>query len=1025
MRRPGLALVLVAGVLGVLAVLSLAFVGMAQMERRSSIHRVASMRALLLARAGVEDATARLEAGQDPDRPGNVYRGEDWDGLDSLLSGFEKAQEVYRPSGASNAADVAACPVEHAMHPSFHVKTSVLNADPALVSVEGRFRGYSGRLSGGASPGPHYALRIHAGGFFINGGDPALAPTEGYNAMLRRMMGHLAEALDRADGLDDGLPVGQADGEALLDHRPPAGWRDLAQIRVEALGNSQAKLDALEPYLLLRERPDLSVIRPTAVATMAGAAYGSWRALKAARSAYPGSLRSAPGYERMPVADGGRVVGRAPVDLAWARRDRPALLALLGGLKGFHLNEKVSMSGRLGTLDPVEIVLDWTQPSDDARHVADLLMASGQALDSWPAWEAFCDAIPDALLTGTTDQRQAKRDVLKANFNPNANLNKFNPDPSCWKTVDKSDLVAYSTEFSCVRRQTVRISSCGRVTGPGGNLLAQRTVRAEIGGPLEACISTQREFVCEELGDPGRAGDETGVRLPGAPGFLGLSNGLEGTWGHALAAIGGRGLALQSYPEPCVDRGTGLEMVPADYDGSLRLATVETASDQLYGIDVPGVSDDMKMLARFTAGFDLDVHDGPDGLNITDSAQVAPAELTWSVMADTGMKFNTLYPDGAFSEPGAEPAWYDAGNAHGFHGVMSFWVKPAYRVIGLGGGLAGDERGRRYVSWTNRMAGGPMGHHSLNQFFAVGDSQPGTSGYTNKHKPAIMFEIGHYDVDTHYEHLFKIDTDPVQTARWHLWTCAWDFRGDRPTVQGQCGGIWLDDGLTYADRYSNYMSDNVQAAAMDITLPDSQGAHHIALGGRYGAADVLLGMIDAADATFDEFALYDFGGATSLLPAPDGTLEAPGALATNRYRIGRYCRGDTYAAVGTPLPGDAAGTWISAPLRLPPGSRLLAMHWAFRTPSELPDDYVEPELLDESGTYAAWTDSRASRGAGWMPGCASWHLGRTVDAPLRIRASFLRSVPLALDVPITDAPSLDEVRVLYAPPGGRRVTSWE
>ena len=115
--RPGLALLLVVGVLGILAVLAAAFVTMAQIERRASRQRLNATKAGLLARSGIEDALARLCAGQDPDLPGSAYKGEDWDD-DGAVTGLESAAEAYRP-GQANLSD---CPVRHAMRPSFFAK---------------------------------------------------------------------------------------------------------------------------------------------------------------------------------------------------------------------------------------------------------------------------------------------------------------------------------------------------------------------------------------------------------------------------------------------------------------------------------------------------------------------------------------------------------------------------------------------------------------------------------------------------------------------------------------------------------------------------------------------------------------------------------------------------------------------------------------------------------------------------------------------------------------------------------------
>ena len=309
----------------------------------------------------------------------------------------------------------------------------------------------------------------------------------------------------------------------------------------------------------------------------------------------------APDFER---ALNGLIVGRAPVDLAWARHSRPVLIALLAGLKGLYLDDVSSdvVENRIGELRSAEIANTWSAADDCHVAVRALLDCTG-ALESWSQWNVFCDTIP---FTGTAVAVQAKRDILKANFNPNTDLNKFNPNPSLWKTVDKGDLLAYSTEFSLLSVQPLTLESVGRLMGNGGGLLAARNLRVTLSGPSVVRLGTQREFVCGNLGSLDLPGDETGVRLPGAAAFLSLNEGAGKAWGHRLANLAGKGAALQSYPEPCVDvggSGTALSMSPADYDGNLQLATIETPTDALY--TVTATTHDMKMLGRFDDGFDL------------------------------------------------------------------------------------------------------------------------------------------------------------------------------------------------------------------------------------------------------------------------------------------------------------------------------------------------------------------------------------------------------------------------------------
>ena len=146
MRR-GLALLLAVGVLGVLAILGVAFVMMARLERKASQQRLQATKALLLARSGIEDALARMEAGQDP-----AYGGEDWlgDG-DNGPGSFDRQQEVYRPGTL----DVASCPARHALRPSFFARDGFATPRPALQDVDGRMRGSSGALAEGG-----YALKV-------------------------------------------------------------------------------------------------------------------------------------------------------------------------------------------------------------------------------------------------------------------------------------------------------------------------------------------------------------------------------------------------------------------------------------------------------------------------------------------------------------------------------------------------------------------------------------------------------------------------------------------------------------------------------------------------------------------------------------------------------------------------------------------------------------------------------------------------------------------------------------------------
>ncbi len=1091
-RRRGLALILVTGVLGLLAVLAAAFVTMAQLERRASRQRLHATQAQLLARSGLEDALARLTNGQEASLAGTAFAGEDFDNDGSLSPGLEMDAEVFQ-KGKLNRED---CPARDALRPSFFVKDPA--GDPAPRPVEGRLRGYSGVLGAGT-----YALKVTGeDGIYVNGGDPSVPVNPAvpdYNLNLRRMLGILAEAIDREDGVNDGLPTDNVIGWALIDFRPPTGWKDLDAIKALAIQRGfLAKVEPLLPYLTTHARVDRKVIRPNAVPGpfpgMEGTDYRSWADIKLAHEAYPlqpGTPEGKePGFERIPVLPTGKLVGRAPVDLDWARTRRPVLIALLADLKGLYLDESVATplaSGdRIGTIRSAEIALGWGLPADDCRRVADRILTSTSALRTWDAWDAFCDAIPDTLLTGTTDLCQVKRDLLKANFNPNSRLNKFSPNTSLWKSVDKSDLLVYSTEFSLLPQAGAQaLESVGRILGPDGRLLAQRLHSVSIAPAGLLTLSTQKEFVCDDLGDLLVAGDEGALRQPGflMPGeapFITEGQGAgEKTWGHRLDVRGlypgswmdgdSAGASLQTFPEPVVDTGSGLSPLStraADYDGSVQLATIETPEDAWYSVPAPGPPPavpvrDMKLLARYTATLDLDVSDAtptrppgdPRWRNQPDVQQVTyvtglpgdPAQLSYGLLHPT--RPNTLYPDGAYSEKDRALSYLDKDNANGIQGLISFWIKSNHALP-----AEGVVRGHPFLKWTNFVEAVPFGGGARDQFFFLGDVASPSASIDISRSIACQFEIAHSTSDDKKEHRFLRD-GLLTPHRWSLITMYYDFRSpDGINGEGRhdCGELRIDAGILGADRGANDTYDstgNDPVSASDITVdhlisppwtPEVFGPHSLILGkGRpEGELEMVAHTGSGADATFDELAIYDFGGA-----GPDGipeatldTLDSPGVLAANRFKEGRHCKESAYPAAGLAVPlgadldGDLfpdrrAPEYFSPPIRLGSPSRIRALAWTQVVPAGLPAGRILLELADPSGGDYL-TDASGKR-IDQTFDCPAWSpVARTVDAPFRLHAVFQPNLADKENTPILDPLALDDVTVIYEPAGGRRIVAW-
>ncbi len=1001
--RRGIALLVVLGILGVMFVLAVTFTTLARLERQASQQRIHATRAFLLARSGIEDALSRLASGQDPwilpNRPVAIGR-------------------------------------------------------PAFGTGDGR---HSGRLSDPPATG-HYALSLEGGGFHVNGGDPAQPSGEGYNAVLARVLATLADAIDRESGPPAGILTGQ-DGLNLVALRPREGWKSFEEIRTVALDGSHPKLEALKPYLTLRAMPDLKVIRPNAEAAREGERPKAWAEIR---------RRPPLDFERMPD---GRVVGRAPVDLAWARHSLPALLALISGLKGQYLSEYDArpqgdpLGGQdldcTGSLKSVEIL-----PAD-AQTVALRIRASTDPLETWEAWDRFCDTLDFPAATAglapeadravaeaqaardrleqaamealwndpdgvdgqeygraryAADQAaanlvqlqrrraegwdqellQACRALLKANFNPNTDLNKFNPNDAQWRILDKSDLLISSTEFSLRPIGALRMASLGRVLEPSGRLLASRMLEAELEGPLVLRLTTQGEFVASDLGNLDLAGDEKGFRMPGDALYLGRSRGTLRTWGKAfLPDPLVQGLSLQSYPEPYT---LGPEIRPASYDGSLQLATVETAKDATYG----QATGPLLSLARFDDDYDLDAAAGAPGCLPGDSLACG-ADRTRSVLDPA--RPGTLYPDGAYSERQREPAYAGAGNFPPRRGLLSFWVKPNYnlsRAPLTSPAHPNIRRGHLYFLATRWNGNGFPIISPYTQTFLVAHAveafgQEVVGGF---------FEIMADNEDFCREHQFSAPASSLPARQWRLCTFSWDFEEDHPTSPDGTGEFVLDSDRKGSQEAYTQSTLNRPSDAQDLTgaggfaFSPARLPHRIVLGSRLSENEAVASWLrwgccgSGADATIDEFAVW------RCPRDPDNLLA--GSLASARYSDGRYYAETAWPAAGLGIPegADADGDglpdrrapeWFSAPLSLPSGAVLREIAWT-----------LSPSRGWRLDVSLARTD-----GTGYVRG---------LQSPFRIHAAFRRDAPP--ESPLLDTPRLDDISLTWTPREGRRILSW-
>lgn len=636
-RRRGLALVLAASVLGVLAVLGTAFVALASLERRASQQRLWSARALLAARSGLEDALARLSGGQAAD-----YGGENWDGLPGL-SPLEAQHEVFHPG----VLDVESCPVRHALRPSFFVRPAPGNPDPALVDVDGRKRGYSGLL-GQAS----YAIRVEdeSAKIHVNGGfldtqdrdadgildhqdlDVRTSPADpkdtglGWNAQLVKALNTL--------GAQPEVMVPNL-GTLIMRGRPPGGYRTIQQIqkvRPDVLTGKD-----LSPYLAVSVWSDPGVVHPNGYAAQVGQI--SLSDVKRAR---------------LPLRLEER--GRAPVNLNAATR--PVLIALLQGLAAKSWASPAFPEA-------------YTISPPLAAAIADRMIAMRPFAD-WEAFGAFCDGLVPGTITGmhaasVGGGNLCAVDLLKANFDPNTGLNKQLPDQILWRWIDKSDLTHWSTEGSLGPTGAFRLSVVGRVAGLNGALAAQ----AFVSGGFDVFSLTRQTSQADFVG--GR---------PYLPGYLSLATDpLLPTTGTSAGAAWwggpppGTGLGAITYPcGPCALPGGA-----ADFDGAVGLATTELPkTDPLNGT--------LRFLHHLDQGWDAQV--GTPGSRLPGPG-VPPSDL--HLQSDPAMGVwpaasgepGAFLPDGVHIQTLRCPAFDAPGNLPrdildaSRYGAISYWVKPS------------------------------------------------------------------------------------------------------------------------------------------------------------------------------------------------------------------------------------------------------------------------------------------------------------------------------------------------------------
>ncbi len=976
--RKGFALLVVLGTLGVLALLATAFVTLARLERRASQQRLNATRALLLARSGLEDAQARLSAGQDPQAADNRYAGENWDGsADGLLSFYESSQEVYRRTGGGTAADLDACPVAQAMRPSFFVRQL---GNPAVISVGGRDRGLSGRF---ASAEAVYALKVEdeSAKINVNGGfldeqdrdsdaipdcrDPDIRriPADpkdtgrGWNFQLARILNVL--------GAQPQVGVTNL-GTLVLQNRPMGGYASVADLQVR-IGTGQD----LSPYLTVCSWTDAKVVHPNAYLTQPATA----------------SLSEVK-KERLPLAL--EEEGRPPVNLNTA--SRPVLIALMDGLQAVRFGRNRNNGPR--TISSVE-----------AGKIADrlVLRRAGDPFETWGEFAVFCDTLVSDVFPGLgLEPNLIPPDILRANFDPNTGLNKEIPDQLMFRWVDKSDLTAWSTEGSLYPTGTFTLTALGRILGPDGRLLAERSLGAWVEAFTLVRQTTQKDFV------GGNQKFQDYLSLAGDT-VLGHTTGASDpswkTWGKPT------GLGVVTYPNsPLAVREGKAEEV----DGAVALATLET--------DPTG---NMTFLHHFDDSLDADqgvdrsrASPGPGGCD-TD-LQTDAGESIWP--RTPGREPGVLLPDGLQIQPHRCPAFKaqpnlptesaapPAGQGPTCHGALGFWVKrfcERKTPVNEGGDVDFS-----CIRGALDSLGNPV-----TQAFMVGRYQNDCQG--------IFLENEAVSADKFHEIDRVMDSrDPAGMARypglrWQFMAALWDTD---ETVRGSgmdCDVVVL-----------SLLQESLHAPSKDYFYPpgedlDPSQSQDLADGSTFfvigcqGGAEIGTYLENVKD-VIDEFAICDF---TDDAPAAQTSTQT---WAAQRYNDGRYYRGEDglFTATSMLLAGGRAvrlltGYWT---VYLPSETRR-EMNYCWNMGTSQPNGVLRD--LDARLQNASVTVSLRRSDGSKRPLSQGSVIGEALGS-LQYEVAFKTGIaPMALDTPALETPWFDDITFAWQRASGPRILSWE
>ncbi len=1072
----GIALIWVAGLLSIATMTVALFVTLAATRRYVSRYAVDHAHSRLLAHSGMERAVCELTRGAIPSYGGEDYDG---NGILSPPGSVpERTSQIFRPGALDIESCPIEFALRPSLFSRADGELDLSGANaPDRTVIDGVEMGYSGRVRGThvdlsrripgiarSIRGNTYALKIEDesakinvnGGFLDEGNrdndtdivgnplldhrDPDVAMPDGerrgWNHQLARILDRLGEVREidlngdgavqeyeewDVNGILDPAPIGivsppwpKSMGQLILENRPVGGYRMIEEVR-QMLDRfhpaGSPPVPDLAAYLTVHSWIDTKVIRPNA-----------WRQTI---SMDPSDTKKVRG--ELKLEEG----GRPPVNLNAAHRG-----VLISLLQGISAQADVAAIHRVGTtFDATRI---WNVSPVQAGRIAERIVQRRKAVGGFPDWALFGSFLESLVLApvppepapaaisgftpltssgGPTGAGQiGPADMILANFNPNTHSKLQYPDTSLWRWVDKTDLLANSTEGGVCPTGSFRISCAGRVVDPSGRKFDETVVETMMEAYAPNRHTTQRDFVARRtpvLEDPPGSGEYYLSRTTGEVRTTGASAG--DLWWGGTPPID-VGLAAMTYPCPMTAVNAGN---PSDTDGYLGLATVEIRGpsptafpgaitrflhhfDDSWDADV-GVADP----ARKTGPVDL----GPTALARPDELfQVGTAGAVWPSPPEEP---NTLLPDGAQLQHNRCPS-YSAMNLPedeigSDHGVFCYWVK---RPVGS------DQPDFSCIRYNGPP---PYTGATESQVLLMGGGV-GSGG--------ILFEIlaAPHLIDTVSERLHKRQPSGLRGPgiRWRMQTAFFDTDEPYGSVEGHdlhshLYGFFpsaVTEPLVYPTGVNASLGRSIK---MKPGTPDLDPDLRFVLGGRIFTSEPTRAR---PYHLLDELVICDFGDSAPM------AHDLCDRWSEELYGNGRYYND---------------GAFLSALIRPDPSgpSRIVSVQWSGHLPTDMrwdpwgagylprpidpilsgndgtgrPRLRLEIELLDGSTAFL----QRLSQGE---------RVNRAVnDFRYRVRLGATQCNPVTglddpLNQPLLETPFLDDITFLCQRAAGCKTLSW-